>query len=66
MNHSHIYIYWLVVSTPLNILVNWVWDEIPNIWENTSHAPVTTNQYNSLFPNQPGTSLSINEAAPSV
>ena len=35
---------WLVVSYPLkNMKVNWD-DEIPNIWENKSHVPVTTNQ----------------------
>ena len=35
---------WLVVSTPLKYMkVNWD-DEIPNIWNDKSHVPVTTNQ----------------------
>ena len=35
---------WLVVPTPLkNMKVSWD-DDIPNIWENKSHVPVTTNQ----------------------
>ena len=36
--------HWLVVSPPLkNVKVNWD-DEIPNIWKNKGHVPVTTNQ----------------------
>ena len=39
MNHP-----WLVVSNPLkNMKVNRD-DELPNLWKNQSHVPVTTNQ----------------------
>ena len=36
--------HWLVVSTPSKSMkVNWD-EELPKIWENKSHVPVTTNQ----------------------
>ena len=35
----YIYIFWLVVSTPLkDMKVNWD-DDIPNMWKNRSHVP---------------------------
>jgi hypothetical protein len=35
----HIYMFWLVVSTPLkNMKVSWD-DEIPNIWKNNPNVP---------------------------
>ena len=41
---SHFVHYWLVVDLPpWKILVSWD-DEIPNIWKNKIHVPVTTNQ----------------------
>ena len=44
--HESYNMIWLVVSIPLknmSLLVSWD-DEIPNIWENEIHVPVTTKQ----------------------
>ena len=54
-----IYLYWLVVWTPLkNRNVNWD-DDIPNISGKISHVPVTTNQYKFLSGQRLGSAESL-------
>ena len=44
-NHTYNYTgWWLSHPSEKYELVNWD-DDIPNIWKNNSHVPVTTNQH---------------------